>query len=126
MKFHVQPYPRPERLERHPRTLAGSLINFTYNPQCSSHGAGPTFLRRTRRAPGHETGAVRNQSAYEGRKKASASAECAHRQPTVFKTMLANRRCVIPAKRFYEWREELDQKHLFARKDGQPLMFAGI
>src|SRR5712671_5395042 len=37
-----------------------------------------------------------------------------------FKTMLANRRCVIPAEGFYEWREEQGHKqpYFFARKDG--------
>jgi putative SOS response-associated peptidase YedK len=42
--------------------------------------------------------------------------------------MLANRRCVIPAEGFYEWREEhgLKQPYFFARKDGKPVMFAGI
>jgi len=47
-EFHVQPYPRPERLERHPRTLAGSLINFAYNPNVAPTEQVPTFLRRTR------------------------------------------------------------------------------
>jgi len=42
--------------------------------------------------------------------------------------MLANRRCVIPAEGFYEWREEGGNKqpYFFHRKDGKPLMFAGI
>jgi putative SOS response-associated peptidase YedK len=50
------------------------------------------------------------------------------RSPTAYGVQddAGHRRCVIPAERFYKWREELDQKHLFARKDGQPLMFAGI
>jgi hypothetical protein len=45
-----------------------------------------------------------------------------------FKTMLANKRCVIPAEGFYEWREEHGKKqpYFFARKDGKPVMFAGI
>ena len=35
--------------------------------------------------------------------------------------MLANRRCVIPAEGFYEWREEdgLKEPYFFARKDGR-------
>jgi hypothetical protein len=42
--------------------------------------------------------------------------------------MLANKRCVIPAEGFYEWREEHGKKQpcFFARKDGKPVMFAGI
>jgi putative SOS response-associated peptidase YedK len=45
-----------------------------------------------------------------------------------FKSMLANRHCVIPAQGFYEWRDEDGKKqpYYFARKDGQPIMFAGI
>jgi putative SOS response-associated peptidase YedK len=45
-----------------------------------------------------------------------------------FKTMLANRRCVIPAEGFYEWREENGKKqpYFFYRKDAKPVMFAGI
>lgn len=39
--------------------------------------------------------------------------------------MLANRRCVIPAQGFYEWREE-QGKYFFARKDGKPVLFAGL
>jgi putative SOS response-associated peptidase YedK len=43
-----------------------------------------------------------------------------------FKTMLANKRCVIPAEGFYEWREKHGKKQpcFFARKDGKPVMFA--
>jgi SOS response associated peptidase (SRAP) len=35
---------------------------------------------------------------------------------------------VIPAEGFYEWREEYGKKqpYFFARKDGRPVMFAGI
>ena len=42
--------------------------------------------------------------------------------------MLANRRCVVPAEGFYEWREENGRKqpYFFARRDGKPVMFAGI
>jgi putative SOS response-associated peptidase YedK len=42
--------------------------------------------------------------------------------------MHANRHCMIPAKGFYEWREEDGKKqpYYFARKDGRPIMFAGL
>jgi hypothetical protein len=41
--------------------------------------------------------------------------------------MLANKRCVIPAEGFYEWREEHGKKqpYFFARKDGKPVMRSG-
>ena len=44
-----------------------------------------------------------------------------------FRTHLAQRRCIIPAAGFYEWREEEGkQPYFFHRKDGQALMLAGI
>jgi putative SOS response-associated peptidase YedK len=44
-----------------------------------------------------------------------------------FRTHLKKQRCVIPADGFYEWRDEGDkQPYYFARKDGKPLMLAGI
>jgi putative SOS response-associated peptidase YedK len=44
-----------------------------------------------------------------------------------FRTHLKERRCVIPAQGFYEWREEGGkQPYYFSRADGAPLMLAGI
>ena len=44
-----------------------------------------------------------------------------------FRTHLKKQRCVIPAEGFYEWREEDGrQPYYFSRKDGKPLMLAGI
>jgi putative SOS response-associated peptidase YedK len=44
-----------------------------------------------------------------------------------FPTHTKKQRCVIPAAGFYEWREEGGkQPYYFARKDGKPLMLAGI
>ena len=44
-----------------------------------------------------------------------------------FRTHLKKQRCVIPAEGFYEWREEDGkQPYYFSRKDGRPLMLAGI
>ena len=44
-----------------------------------------------------------------------------------FRTHLKKQRCVIPADGFYEWRNEGGkQPYYFARKDGKPLMLAGI
>lgn len=44
-----------------------------------------------------------------------------------FRTHLKKQRCVIPADGFYEWRDEgVKQPYYFARKDGKPLMLAGI
>ncbi len=44
-----------------------------------------------------------------------------------FRTHLKKQRCLIPAGGFYEWREEGGkQPYYFSRKDGKPLMLAGI
>jgi putative SOS response-associated peptidase YedK len=44
-----------------------------------------------------------------------------------FRTHLKKQRCVIPADGFYEWREEDGkQPYYFSRKNGKPLMLAGI
>ena len=44
-----------------------------------------------------------------------------------FRTHLEKQRCVIPADGFYEWREEGGkQPYYFSRKDGRPLLLAGI
>ena len=44
-----------------------------------------------------------------------------------FRKHLQERRCVIPCEGFYEWRDEGGkQPYYFSRKDGKPLMLAGI
>ncbi len=44
-----------------------------------------------------------------------------------FKKHLKKQRCVIPVEGFYEWRQEGGkQPYYFSRKDGKPLMLAGI
>jgi putative SOS response-associated peptidase YedK len=44
-----------------------------------------------------------------------------------FRSHLKLHRCVIPAEGFYEWRDEGGkQPYYFSRKDGTPLMLAGI
>jgi putative SOS response-associated peptidase YedK len=44
-----------------------------------------------------------------------------------FRTLLTKHRCIIPAGGFYEWRDERGkQPYYFSRRDGKPLMLAGI
>jgi putative SOS response-associated peptidase YedK len=44
-----------------------------------------------------------------------------------FRKHLKERRCVIPCEGFYEWRDEGGkQPYYFSRKDGKPMMLAGI
>jgi putative SOS response-associated peptidase YedK len=46
----------------------------------------------------------------------------------MFKAAFTNRRCLVPAPAYYEWRDDPDGKTPFAvaRVDGDPVVFAGI
>ncbi len=46
----------------------------------------------------------------------------------IFKAALAERRCLVPADAFYEWKTAPDgkQPYAIARRDGTPLAFAGV
>ena len=57
----------------------------------------------------------------------NARAETVDRLP-LFREAFAKRRCLIPAKGFYEWqqREDGKQPYRFRRKDLEPFAFAGI
>lgn len=114
-----------------PRMLARlPLVNFEYNPNVAPTEQVPTFLAE--RGKPLTTKLARfgiNLSAAKGKKRPpllNARTDTLRRGS--FKSMLANRRCVIPAEGFYEWRDEegLKQPYFFARKDGKPLLFAGI
>lgn len=61
------------------------------------------------------------------RKPINARAETAAGS-AMFRDALAARRCLVPADAFYEWRTQQDGKQPFAiaRRDGQPLAFAGL
>jgi putative SOS response-associated peptidase YedK len=113
-----------------PRTLARSLINFEYNPNVAPTETVPAFLAE--RGKPLETRMARfgiNLKSTGGKKRPpllNVRTDTLRRGS--FKTMLANRRCVVPAEGFYEWREEGRKKlpYFFARKDGKPVMFACV
>ena len=113
-----------------PRTLARALINFEYNPNVAPTEQVPAFLAE--RGKPLLTKLARfgiNLPAKNGKKRPPLlNARTDSLRRGSFKTMLANRRCVIPAEGFYEWREEDGQKqpYFFARKDSRPIMFAGV
>jgi putative SOS response-associated peptidase YedK len=114
-----------------PRTLTRlPLVNFEYNPNVAPTEQVPAFLAD--RDKPLICGLARfgiNLTAATGKKRPpllNARTDTLRRGS--FKSMLANHRCVIPAEGFYEWREEggLKQPYYFARKDGKPLLFAGL
>jgi putative SOS response-associated peptidase YedK len=63
----------------------------------------------------------------QARKPINAGSETAGTSG-MFRSALANRRCIIPADTFYEWRTLPDgkQPYAIARLDGTPLAFAGV
>lgn len=62
-----------------------------------------------------------------GRKPINARAETVATSP-MFRAAFAHSRCLVPADAYYEWQAAPDGKHpyAFARRDGRPMMFAGI
>jgi putative SOS response-associated peptidase YedK len=113
-----------------PRTLARSLINFEYNPNVAPTEQVPAFLAELDKPLATKMARFGiNLASNAGRKRPpllNARTDTLRRGS--FKTMLANRRCVVPAEGFYEWREERGKKmpYFFSRRDGKPVMFAGI
>jgi putative SOS response-associated peptidase YedK len=63
-----------------------------------------------------------------GRAHPNAKGENLNRIP-VFKDCFASRRCIVPARGYYEWRPvtpKFKQRYYFTRKDGLPIAFPGI
>lgn len=112
-----------------PRSLAGRAINFEYNPNVAPTETVPAFLADT---DGVHTRLARfgiNLKAATGKKRPPLlNSRTDTLKRGSFKTMLAEHRCIIPAEGFYEWREEEGKKqpYYFYRKDGKPILFAGI
>ncbi|HJS84290.1 MAG TPA: SOS response-associated peptidase [Acetobacteraceae bacterium] len=63
----------------------------------------------------------------KARRPINARAETVASSP-MFKGAFASRRCLVPATAFYEWRKAGGPKQpfAFARRDGQPIAFAGL
>jgi putative SOS response-associated peptidase YedK len=113
-----------------PRTLTRKLLNFDYNPNVAPTEQVPAFLAE--RGKPLETKMARFGIVFppRGDKKRPPllNARTDSLRRGSFKSILANRHCVVPAQGFYEWREEEGKKqpYYFARKDGKPIMFACI
>lgn len=66
-----------------------------------------------------------------GNKQFSARAETLERRPA-FRSALAERRCLVLADGFYEWKKEIvadrprKTPYFFTRADGEPMAFAGL
>jgi putative SOS response-associated peptidase YedK len=110
--------------------IAHVPVNFDYNPNVAPTEHVPAFLAEAGR--GVRTMLARfgiNLPAAKGKKRPpllNARTDALRRGS--FKSMLTRRHCVIPAEGFYEWREEDGKKqpYFFERKDGKPILFAGI
>ncbi|MEA2990122.1 MAG: hypothetical protein QOG83_2833 [Alphaproteobacteria bacterium] len=113
-----------------PRSLARRPINFEYNPNVAPTEQVPAFLAERGQPLATRMARFGINLASAGGKKRPAllNARTDTLRRGSFRTMLANRRCVIPAQGFYEWREEQGKKqpYFFARKDGKPVLFAGL
>jgi putative SOS response-associated peptidase YedK len=113
-----------------PHQLAGARINFEYNPNVAPTEQVPVLLGEAGKPPATKMARFGiNLKGPPGKKRPpllNARTDTLRRGS--FKSMLAQRHCIIPAEGFYEWREENGKKqpYFFERKDGQPLMLAGI
>jgi putative SOS response-associated peptidase YedK len=109
-----------------PRHLhSGPRINFEFNPNVAPTETVPVLIAGDRvvlaRFGIHMTG--RGGKA----RPPLLNARTDGMRKGQFRTHLEKQRCVIPAEGFYEWREEGGkQPYYFSRKDGRPLMLAGI
>jgi putative SOS response-associated peptidase YedK len=112
-----------------PRQLARARINFAYNPNVAPTEQVPAFLAERGKPLATRLARFGITLASGGKKRPPLlNARTDSLRRGSFKSMLGNRRCVIPAEGFYEWREEdgAKQPYYVARKDGKPIMLAGI
>jgi putative SOS response-associated peptidase YedK len=112
------------------RKIGGARLNFEYNPNVAPTESVPVLLSER----GQKVSArmarfgIVLKSTGERKRPPLLNARTDSLKRGSFKSMLSSRHCVIPAEGFYEWRDEdgAKQPYLFARKDGKPLMLAGI
>lgn len=113
-----------------PRDLAGTLVNCEYNPNVAPTEQVPAFLAE--RGKPTITRLARFGIVLRGKNGKRRAPLLNIRTDSLrrgaFKSTLANRRCVVPAEGFDEWREEDGKKqpYFFFRRDGKPVMFAAL
>lgn len=113
-----------------PRTLfSGPRLNFEFNPNVAPTELVPVFVAQP---DGSATSVMArfgiNLVGKDGKPRPPLlNARTDGLRRGQFRALLKGQRCVIPAQGFYEWREENGkQPYYFSRKDGKPLMLAGI
>ena len=113
-----------------PRDLRGTkLFNFEFNPNVAPTELVPVITAQPDGPPATTLGRFGiNMTGKDGKPRAPLlNARTDGLQRGQFRQHLQKQRCVIPAAGFYEWRDEDGkQPYYFSRKDGQPIMFAGI
>jgi putative SOS response-associated peptidase YedK len=105
-----------------PHSLTRSLISFEYNPNVAPTEQVPAFLAERGKPLATRMARFGINLASSGGKRCPPllNARTDSLRRGSFKTMLANKRCVIPAEGFYEWREEHCKKAaLFLRAQGR-------
>jgi len=107
------------------RLYSGPRVNFEFNPNVAPTETVPVLIA------GNGVVVARfgiNRTGPDGKPRPPLlNARTDGMRKGQFKTHLKERRCVVPAEGFYEWRDEGGkQPYYFARKDGKPLMLAGI
>ena len=111
-----------------PRDLARTLVNFAYNPNVAPTEQVPAFLAERGKPPVTRLARFGIVLPSKKRRAPLLNIRTDSLRRGAFKSMLANRRCVVPAEGFYEWREEDGKKqpYFFFRNDGKPVMFAAL
>src|SRR5262249_1520466 len=101
-----------------PRSLTRPLINFEYNPNVAPTEQVPAFLAERGKPLATRMARFGINLASSGGKRRPPllNARTDWLRRGSFKTMLANKRCVIPAEGFYEWREEHGKKQPYLRQ----------
>lgn len=120
----------PKDLSQLPKGLYnGPLVNFEFNANVAPTEKVPMVIKNqtSRMMVLGKFGITPVRAKNKSTILINTKAETIKEKPN-FKSAYQKRRCIIPAEGFYEWKEErgIKQPYFFHRKDGQPILFAGI